>query len=264
MNEAELLFSRVLNCDRVSLYLNKKDKLGAQSGALVSSVLRKRISGYPLQYILGKADFFGREFLVNESVLIPRPETEILVETALKIGLRLKAKGLRPDILELGTGSGCIAISLAKELPGVNIIATDISEKALGAARKNARLHNVKINFVQGDLFNTYPLSFTLYHLIISNPPYIPSGEINKLQPEIAYEPRQALDGGKDGLDYYRRIAGQCSEYLKEEGVLVFEIGFGQYEEIEKILQKGAKLQIIDVIRDYADIRRVIVAQKVK
>jgi len=135
MNEAELLFSRVLNCDRVSLYLNKKDKLGAQSGALVSSVLRKRISGYPLQYILGKADFFGREFLVNESVLIPRPETELLVDVALTC----IAPNESIRILDIGTGTGCIAITLALERPQASVTAIDVSPDALALARENAQ-----------------------------------------------------------------------------------------------------------------------------
>ncbi|MCX5712588.1 MAG: peptide chain release factor N(5)-glutamine methyltransferase [Candidatus Omnitrophica bacterium] len=264
MNEAELLFSRMLKCDKLSLYLNRKTKLGRKNGEFASLVLRKRVSGYPLQYILGKADFFGEEFLVTEAVFIPRPETEILVETALKLGLRVKGKGLKLNILDLGTGSGCIAIFLAKLLHGADITATDISVKALEVAKENARLHHVNINFIQGDLFDTYPLPLTTYHLIVNNPPYIASQEINKLQPEISFEPRMSLDGGKDGLDFYRKIIKQAPLYLKDDGILAFEIGFDQLARIEKILQKQPNMRIIDIIRDYAGIERVVIAQKGK
>ena len=256
MNEAELLFSRMLKCDKLSLYLNRKAKLGRKSGKFASSVLRKRISGYPLQYILGKADFFGEEFSVNEAVLIPRPETEILVEHLVK---RFADFGPM-DILDMGTGSGCIAISLAKQLSKASVLACDKSASALKVAKKNAADLGVSLSFIQSALFKN--IRGMKFDLIVSNPPYIASPEIDKLQPEISYEPRMSLDGGKDGLDFYRKMIKQASLYLKSNGILAFEIGFGQAERIEKILQKQPNMRIIDIIRDYADIQRVVIAQK--
>ncbi|MDD5166805.1 MAG: peptide chain release factor N(5)-glutamine methyltransferase [Candidatus Omnitrophica bacterium] len=259
MNEAELLFSEIFGCDRASLYLKKDIPLDKDKLSKVSSVLKRRFSGEPLQYILGKTEFMGLEFRVNPSVLIPRPETEILVETAIKI-LQPAAQGMK--ILEIGTGSGCIAISLAKLLKDVDIIATDISDNALEVAKGNARRHGVKINFILADLFNAVDCLMHPADLIISNPPYVASSEIASLQPEISYEPRIALDGGADGLDFYRRIINGAVDYLKKDGLLILEIGFDQSRAIADIFQKSGKFKIIEIAKDYSNIERVMVAAK--
>ncbi|MFH1198647.1 MAG: peptide chain release factor N(5)-glutamine methyltransferase [Candidatus Omnitrophota bacterium] len=307
MTEAEVLLTDVFNCDRASLYLNKdlsplmtklnkifEDCVIARSEAtkqsnkdcfalrarndtaredkveFISSVLKRRISGEPLQYILGKTEFMGLEFKVTPDVLIPRPETEILVETAIKIasGLRSTVYGL--NVLDIGTGSGCIAISLAKSLPQAQITAIDISKRALEIARLNAVLNNVSgcINFIQSDLFpasglrsTVYGLQSTVYSLIVSNPPYIASSEINNLQPEIKYEPRIALDGGCDGLDFYRKIIKGAPRYLKKGGFLIMEMGFNQKGAIENIAQESEDLDVIEIIKDYNNIDRVIIMQ---
>jgi release factor glutamine methyltransferase len=264
MTEAELLFTQILNCDKLSLYQNRNSPLGKEKLSFISSVLKRRIAGEPIQYILGKTEFMGLEFKVTPDVLIPRQETEILVETALKQISDLRSQISVVNILEIGTGSGNIAVSLAKHLPGAKICACDISAKALDIARANVRINRVddSINFIQSDLFASYDLRPTAYDLIISNPPYVTAQEIDNLQPEIKYEPRIALDGGGDGLDFYRRIASQAPEYLKEDGLLILEMGFGQAGSIKNILKISENFEIIEVVRDYNGLDRVIVARK--
>lgn len=258
MNEAELLFTELLNCDRASLYLNRGSILNKEKLFSVSSVLKRRIKGEPIQYIMGKTEFMGLEFKVNQDVLIPRPETEILVETAIKIVRKI---GEETRILDLGTGSGCIAVSLAKLLPKVKVTATDISQEALKVGLENARANNVNIDFFQGDLFDICNLTSITYGLIISNPPYIRSSEIKKLQPEVQYEPPVALDGGKEGLDFYKRIINDAPRYLKKKGFLILEIGFDQKDDLKKNLQNSGYFEIIEVIKDCNNIDRVVVAK---
>lgn len=258
MTEPELLFTEILNLDRLTLYINKELPLDSVNSSFVSNVLRRRIKGEPLQYILGKTEFMGLEFKVNKDVFIPRAETEILVETALKTVHSF----IVHSILDLGTGSGCIAISLKKVLPDIDITAIDISEKAIEIAKQNALLNNVKINFLLSDLFKTCELRTTNYGLIISNPPYVATCKIEDLEPEIRYEPAIALDGGEDGLDFYRKIINDSVSHLEAGGFLIVEIGFNQRTKIEKIFQKSKNLQIIEVVKDYGNIDRVIVARK--
>lgn len=262
MTEAELLFSEALNCSRASLYLDKDKILEKTRASFISSVLKRRVCGEPLEYILGKTEFMGLEFKVTPDVLIPRQETEILVDTAIKL-----AAGRLPqavNILDIGTGCGCIAVSLAKFLVGAKIDAIDVSRNALKVARDNAKLNGVadKIKFIQSNLFESLPICDLQYALCISNPPYIPSVEIEELQPEIRYEPRIALDGGQDGLDFFRRIISEAPVYLKEGGFLILEMGFSQKAQIENIFQKTENFEIIEVAKDYNNIDRVVVAKK--
>jgi release factor glutamine methyltransferase len=272
MNEAELLFTEILNCDRASLYLRRDLRLDQDKSYFISSTLKRRILGEPIQYILGKTEFMGLEFRLTPDVFIPRPETEILVEAALKYVTHQPSPVTSKKILDVGTGSGNIAISLAKFLPQTEIFATDISKKTLEIASLNAKLNKVseKIKFIQSDLFTDYPClparqgqaGITDYDIIVSNPPYIITAEIDNLQPEISYEPRIAVDGGKDGLDFYRRIIADSASYLKLGGFLIMEMGFNQKEAIEDILQKSGNYKIIDAVRDYNNIERVLVAKR--
>lgn len=258
MTEAELLFTEILNCDKTSLLTRRNELLGVKKSLQVSLALKRRISGEPLQYILGFTEFMGFEFRVNKNVLIPRPETEILVETAVR---------LQPEnILDLGTGSGCIAVSILKLLPSARVSAIDISQEALDVARENALSNKVedRIKFIKSDLFTDYRLPISDYDMIISNPPYIPSDEIGKLQPEIKFEPRIALDGGPDGLDFYRRLADKAANYLRNGGFLIMEMGFGQVEAIKNIFQKCKEFKIIEVAKDYNNIDRIMVLKRIK
>lgn len=261
MTETELLFTETLNCSRTDLYLNKDIILDKCGQSFISSVLKRRLTGEPLSYILGKTEFMGLEFKVTPDVLIPRQDTEILVETAIELGFRVSGLGSRIRILDIGTGSGCIAVSLAKFLPCAKITAIDISEKAIAVAKQNALSNNVNIDFLLGDLFPIYEPTAMSYELIISNPPYIPSAEINGLQPEIQFEPRIALDGGKDGLDFYHRIIACAPTYLRQGGLLILEAGYNQKDKIRNILKKSRNFEIIEVVKDYSNIDRVFVVR---
>jgi len=275
VNETELLFTGVLNCRRADLYLDKNLKLDSAQASFVSSALKRRISREPIQYILGRAEFMGLEFKLTADVFIPRPETEILVETVLKLvqssclsgrqaGFRVPAcpAGRQSSVLDLGTGSGCIAIALAKYLPNSKVTALDVSKEALIIAKENARLNKVEVKFMRQDLFGSRKSGMGNYDIIVSNPPYILSAQIDRLQPEIRYEPRVALDGGKDGLDFYRRIIALSPGYLKKSGFLILEMGLGQRQDIENILEKSGNFKIKEVVKDYGSIERVIVALK--
>ncbi|MCX5694029.1 MAG: peptide chain release factor N(5)-glutamine methyltransferase [Candidatus Omnitrophica bacterium] len=263
MNEAELVLTHVLNCDRLSLYLNKEVCLDKEKSVQVSQILRRRINGEPLQYILGLTEFMGFEFKIDQRALIPRPETEILVNCALeRLKLNSKTTGLK--ILDLCTGSGCIAVSIAKLLPRALVWATDISSQALQLAKENADLHKVKIKFLLSDIFKSLENKKVKFDLIISNPPYVASGEFSSLAREIFFEPALALEAGIDGLNFYRRIVSQAAGYLKEDGFLILEMGLGQRSAIENILRKSKNFEIIEVIKDYNNKERVMAAKNLK
>ncbi|MFA5085198.1 MAG: peptide chain release factor N(5)-glutamine methyltransferase [Candidatus Omnitrophota bacterium] len=214
----------------------------------------------PLQYIMGKEKFFGFDFIVNEDVLIPRPETEVLVERALGIINAVRCTQRAVRILDLCTGSGNIAISLTKNAPDCRMFASDISEKALEVARLNARLNGVSdnISFIKSDLFENVGGEFDI---IVSNPPYIARYEFETLQKEVLKEPLLALDGGADGLNFYRRIFNAACGYLAHNGYCVMEIGFGQLPAIKNIIESAKGFKFIDAIVDQYGINRVIVAQ---
>lgn len=262
MTESELLFTHALDCKRESLYLDKDRPLTLSQSSFVSSALKRRLSGEPLQYILGSTEFMGLEFKVNRHVLIPRFETEILVDAAIKYARSLLS--FKGRILELGTGSGCIAISLAKFLPDLKITATDISIEALRVALDNARLNGVsnRICFTASDLFDSLAANTCRYSICISNPPYVPTAQIDRLQSEVRHEPRGALDGGRDGLGFYRRIIKGASDYLIDEGILIMEIGFNQRDGVEDILRSSNSFKAIEAIKDFNNIDRVIVARR--
>ena len=191
--------------------------------------LNKRISGIPYAYITGHKEFMKLDFKVNENVLIPRPETEIIVEEALKT----KAK----KVLDLCTGSGCIAISIASYNSESCVTGADISECAINLAIENATINNVKVKFIKSDLFENID---DKYDLIVSNPPYIKTKVIDKLDTEVKKEPKIALDGGEDGLVFYNRIAKEARNYLNEDGCLIFEIGFDQGQDVKMILENNS------------------------
>lgn len=217
----------------------------------------------PLQYIIGKEKFFGLDFLVDERVFIPRPETEVLVHTALDIVNDVRSTLYAVQdicILDLCTGSGNIAISLTKNLTHCKIIASDISEAALELAKENAASNGVSenISFIKSDLFNNIKGRFDI---IVSNPPYVARNEFQTLQKEVLKEPRLALDGGADGLDFYRRIFREIRAYLKKGGYLLMEIGYGQREAIKEIINASKDFEVIDVKEDQYLIERVIVTK---
>jgi release factor glutamine methyltransferase len=264
MNESEILFTSLFNCDRASLYVDKDRRLTHEQSVFLAQALKRRMSGEPLEYILGTSEFMGRKFLVNSNVLIPRPETEILVEIALKYARIAEQKfDSCSTILDIGTGSGNIAVSLASSLPGARVIALDISEDALCVAHANAQIHGCgnRIQFIRSDVVSGCGLAGDSCDMVISNPPYVISTDIERLQPEVRREPREALDGGEDGLMFYRMIAAQAVPILRAGGLLIMEIGFGQCERITEILQQNG-FSVREVVKDYNGIERVIVAQE--
>jgi release factor glutamine methyltransferase len=209
----------------------------------------------PIQYITGKAEFCGIDFAVDERVLIPRPETEHLVEKVIELA---RVCGRDPRILDLCTGSGNIAITLTKALTNCRIVASDISEDALDVARSNAAKNGVsdRIEFVKSDLFTNVE---GLFDIIASNPPYIASSDFDTLQKEVLREPRIALDGGDDGLLFYRNILRTSMLHLKPDGHIVFEIGFGQLSGIRQIINNIGQFNVAEVIKDWRGIDRIVV-----
>ena len=277
--ETEYLLSHLLNCKRSGLYLKHDKSLAIDEFQRFMDWLNRRIAREPSQYIIGEQEFRGLAFKVTRDVLIPRPETEILVEEAIKTvssksevvsgnnNIQLTTHDSRFTILDLCTGSGCIAVSLAKEIPDCHIYAVDVSEKALYVARENAERHGGvadRINFLQGDLFG--PLKclklVKRVDLIVSNPPYIAKTMMKDLQPEIRdYEPEIAVYAGEDGLDFYRRIISEAPKYLAKDGCILLEMGYGQAEEIKKLIEQHKAFEHIDIKKDFAGIDRVIKAQ---
>ena len=229
---------------------------------LVRNAAVRRINGEPLQYIIGNVDFMGLSISVGSGVLIPRPETELLVEEAVKriqdkwIGERGKTA---LSLLDLCTGSGCIAISLAKRFPEAVVVGADLSLAALIYAQRNATENSIgNIRFLEGDLFD--PVAGRLFHCITANPPYVRTEEIQELQREVReHEPLNALDGGIDGLDYYRHILSESPKYLERDGLLIMELGYDQADAVSGLAHDSG-FRNIECIPDYAGIRRIFFA----
>lgn len=255
--DAELLLAHCLPLPKIELYLEPQRSLTAEQQSLYRELIERRALRQPLQYITGVQEFMSLEFRVSKDVLIPRPDTEVLVETALTWA-RTQAPPLR--LLDLCTGSGAVAVSLGHYLSAAEIWAGDISEGALEIARANASRHGVKAHFLQGDLVRPF-LAHAPFHLVTANPPYIPSGDIPGLEPEVSLaEPRMALDGGSDGLDFYRRLGVEVPSLLCPGGKLIVEIGWDQANAVRAILST-AGFEAIEVVRDYAGRDRVVAAR---
>ena len=262
---AELLLARSLSLSREELYAHLQNPFKGEERDALERLIQRRISGEPLQYILGYKEFWSIHFKVDPRVLIPRPETELLVEQSLLILSQTSLKR-PPCLLEIGTGSGAIAISLAKESRDSLIVATDISREALLLAKENAQSAGVlhRIRFVNGDLFSPFRSwrDEGYFDLILSNPPYIVRSEMEKLAREVKdFEPIVALDGGGDGLAFYRRIVSQASFYLRKGGWLLLEIGQGQGENVSKMIEKEGHFNPSERLKDLSGIERVVKAQ---
>ena len=265
---AEVLLSHQLRKTRVELYLSFDQPLRDSEVAQYRALVKRRLNREPLQYITGRQEFWSLEFMVNPSVLVPRPDTEILVEEAL----RLKQANQLPEanadqtrILDLGTGSGAIAVSLAKEIEGAAFWATDISAEALAVARENAERHAVsgKITFCQGDLYQALEQPAPVFDMIISNPPYIASDAFDTLPEEVrAYEPRIALDGHEKGMYFIERIIAQGVNYLKPGGWLLIEMDPGQTDQALDLIGATRSFCRQERLMDYHKNYRMIKAQK--
>lgn len=252
---AEILLAHTLKCDRIDLYLNHDQPLQSQELARFKQLIQRRIQREPVAYIIGIKEFWSLDFKVTPDVLIPRPETEGLVEAALR-----HLPGDEIQALELGCGSGAISIALAHERPNWSYLALDISEKAIGIARSNAQMHLPKdsIGFMVGHWFDAIGYQKVGYELIVSNPPYIPKDHLPVLEAEIRrYEPLKALDGGRDGLSSIRQIVQNAPRYLKPGGLLLIEIGHDQGAEVAALGRETGAYDHIFVEKDFAGHDRI-------
>jgi len=270
--QTELLLAHLLGMARMKLYLNFERKLSETELDNFRELIKRRGQREPLQHIVGSTSFCGLELAVDRHVLIPRPETELLAEQGWTFlnSLHTQPASLNPPstinyqpstALDLGTGSGCLGIALAVHCAGAQVVASDISAEALELASQNAARHNVRdhIDFLQGDAFAALN-SPKRFDLIICNPPYIPTGEIQTLQIEVReHDPRQALDGGPDGLDFYRRIAAESRPFLKPGGKVMVEFGDGQAQSIREVFESQNWI-VEAIIEDYTQRPRILIA----
>ncbi len=262
--DAEVLLSHLLERDRVWLITHNNDCLDNKRHKLFEDAIDRRSRREPLQYIIGRQEFWGLEFTVTHDVLIPRPETELVVETAIGI---LRDAGRQTTIVDLCTGSGCIAISLAKELGDTHIFAVDKSSQALVVARENSQRHGVadRIRFLEGDLYA--PLEELdirgLVDVITANPPYIRSGDLPMLQREVRdYEPELAIIAGREGTEVQQKIIEHASDFLEKHGTLIMELGMGQAEILKRMVDEAGTYDKPEMLKDLAGIDRTLVVKK--
>jgi len=258
--DARLLLANVLNCKPIEVLMRSDDEPTAAERAKYREFIQKRIDGCPVAYLIGTRDFYLLSFDVTPAVLIPRPDTETLVEVALEA---LNGKS-NPSIIDLGTGSGCLAVSLAHQRKDATVLAVDVSPDAAELARKNATKHGVsdRVSVAVGNLFGPVPVE-SRFDLIVSNPPYIPPSEIETLDVGVKdYEPRLALDGGPDGLTFYRRIASEAAAFLKPGGRLAVEIGWTQEPAVRELFESSGAWDVGPSRKDYGGRWRVVQATK--
>lgn len=258
--EAASLLSFVLRKDRTFLISHTEDQVGDDSWRRFKEGVERRASGEPLQYITGVQDFFGREFRVTPDVLIPRPETELLVEAAIE---RVRDNS-EAFVCDVGTGSGCIAVTLLCELPGARAVAVDTSPAALEVAKLNAGRHSVldRVEFAISDCFEALDAGKDQFDLVVSNPPYVSAAMMSGLQREVRdHEPLVALSPGVDGLSVIRRLMVEAPEFLKDKGHLIMEIGFDQSEEVKGLVDDGM-WHLREIRPDLQSIPRIVVLQK--
>jgi release factor glutamine methyltransferase len=257
---AGVLLGHVLDLDRTQLLTRSEQQVEQTRLNHYLALIERRALGEPLQYLTGHQEFYGLDFIVTPDVLIPRPETEFLIERVLKAVAELKQDS--PLIVDVGTGSGCIAVTLAKQLPGARLIATDVSSAALAVARTNAERHRMlaRIQFLEGDLLA--PLAKRgvdgCVDLVVSNPPYVTEACREVLQREVRdWEPGAALFGGADGMAFYRRLLADTPQILKLDGYVVLEIGFSQIDSISEMVKDSA-FRLLDITRDLQNIPRTL------
>ena len=258
--DAELLLGHVLELTRVELYLDHDRPLRDADLDALRELVRRRAAGEPVQYLTGETEFYSLGFKITPAALIPRPETEILVQAVLE---RLISWASIPRVVDVGTGSGIIAITLALHLPRAQVWAVDRSRDALQLARENARRHAVedRIHFSQGDLLQPLDEKEGSFAAVVSNPPYLRTSELDDLPREIRqHEPIMALDGGADGFAIIRRLISQSPRFLARDGFLALEIGAGQGPEIDQLLKETTVFDQVETIPDYNRIQRVMLA----
>jgi release factor glutamine methyltransferase len=262
--EAGSLLAHVLGRDRSFILSHAEDAIEEKQSEIFQGYLQRRAEGEPVQYITGHQEFFGLDFEVNRNVLIPRPETELLIETALKL---FATADEAPFICDVGTGSGCIAITLVHELPQSRAVALDISAEALGVAERNAARHSVgdRIKFFVSDCFAALDMQAAQespFDLIVSNPPYVENGAMAGLQREVRnFEPHTALVAGDDGLRVIRRLLSDAGSFLKTGGFFLFEIGFNQAAAVEQLIDRE-RWRLLGIHADLQGIPRIVALEK--
>ncbi|MDB5308860.1 MAG: prmC [Gemmataceae bacterium] len=258
--EAQVLLAHVLKCKKVDLLVRYDELPTDAERAEYRGLIKRRVDGWPVAYLVGSREFYLLPFEVSPAVLVPRPETETLVAEAL----RLLKPVAGPAVLDLGTGSGCIAVSIAHQKKDARATAVDISPDALDVASRNAERHGVagRVRFLQGDLFAAVPAG-TVFDLVVSNPPYVTPAELAALAPDVRdHEPRLALDGGPDGLAFYRRIAAGVGPFLKPGGWVLVEIGATQDQTVRALFAERPELEVGKILKDAAGLPRVVCAKK--
>ena len=253
--DARWMAESALDMTRSDLIFEGDRELSPDRRARLDDMLKRRVGGEPVQYILGRADCMGLSFFVNDDVLIPRQDTETLAEAAL---IDLRGRDGAPAVLDLCTGSGCVGLSLASLAPHARVTLSDLSRGALEVARRNQRALGVAAELRHGDLFDA--VGRERFDLIVSNPPYIPRGELDGLQREVRREPRMALDGGEDGLDLYRRIAKDAGAHLNPGGAVYLEVGIGQAPAVLDLLKSALPCERAGTVKDLNGIERVVYA----
>ena len=261
---AELLLSFVLKTERIELYMHFDQPIKKPQLDRLHSLIKRCLQNEPVQYLVGRCEFYSLSFKVSPACLIPRPETELLVERAVEF---LRSRTGAQYVCDLCTGCGCIAVAIAKNFADAKIIATDICDKALSIAAENIKKYELdrRIELLQGDLFEPIisQLDVKEFDLIVCNPPYVSGAEYAKLDTRVKdYEPKLALDGGTDGLDVYRRIAVDAGSHLKKDGALLLEIGFMQGQEVKKLLEDTGIFEQVKVEKDFNNNDRIVTAIK--
>ena len=255
--DAELILCHLTGLDRMSMLMQGATELTSEQEQRFSSLLLSRTQRKPLQYLLGTQAFYGLDFQVDSRVLIPRQETETLCEWGINHLRSLKKPNVKA--LDLCTGSGAIAITIKHECPFAQVTAADLSTDALEVAAGNARLNHADVRFVQGDLWQ--PVADETFDLILSNPPYIPTHDCDALQQEVMQEPRMALDGGVDGLDFYRRIANGALSHLSPAGMIAVEVGISEAQDVASLFT-NAGLHDVQIIKDLYGVERIVSARR--
>lgn len=259
--DSQLLLAKALGKDRLYVITHIEDEVEEKAESEFWGMVCERGGGRPLQYITGSQEFMGLDFYVSEGVLIPRPDTEILVEEVI----RLSGGFEKPVIADIGCGSGAISVSLAKYLKEAKVYSLDISGTALEIGRMNAKSNGVEenIEFVESDIFSALEDSGIMFDIIVSNPPYIRKKDIEELHLQVrGYEPLTALDGGVDGLDFYRRITKESLAFLKSGGYLAYEVGHDQAGDVKRIMEACGGFEGLRILCDLAGIERVVIGRK--
>ncbi|USG65431.1 peptide chain release factor N(5)-glutamine methyltransferase [Brevibacillus ruminantium] len=258
--DAELMLRHVLGWDRTRLLISMNEELPLEACQKLAVFCERRGQREPLQYMFGTQEFYGRPFLVRPGVLIPRPETEILVEQVLLHAAELWQPDLSLQVADIGTGSGAICLTIACERPHWRVSTVDISADATEIARENANRLHADVRFLQGDLVQPLLEAGEQVDILVSNPPYIPSRDVDELDDEVkAYEPRLALDGGDDGLDCYRRLCAALPQLLKETALVAFEVGIYQAADVAELMKASGVIDRTEIVPDLAGIERVVI-----